>query len=191
RRHAMACRRPRVPDRCGVVTLRFHGERPDGRHTSCLGSGVGAGTAGHATGTMACHPTGDLAVRVLRRRCGGIQTEQRAACDSDATAVGHSWTVLQTTRSQYCLRINCDACSFRPAVRLLGLAALDSLRQSAVSVLRRLDRADASVVGRTPMIRFLPDTWRDAILRPLALASPDGGVYIEIIAPDFRFLFIL
>ena len=41
------------------------------------------------------------------------------------------------------------------------------------------------------MIRFEPDTWRDALLRPLAMASPDGGVYVEIIAPDFRFLFII
>lgn len=41
------------------------------------------------------------------------------------------------------------------------------------------------------MIRFIPDTWRDALLRPLALASPDAGVYVEIIAPDFRFAFIL
>jgi hypothetical protein len=41
------------------------------------------------------------------------------------------------------------------------------------------------------MIRFEPDTWRDALLRPLAMASPDGGVYVEIIAPDFRFLFIV
>jgi hypothetical protein len=41
------------------------------------------------------------------------------------------------------------------------------------------------------MIRFLPDTWRDALLRPIAMASPDGGVYVEIIAPDFRFLFVL
>ena len=41
------------------------------------------------------------------------------------------------------------------------------------------------------MIRFLPDTWRDALLRPLAMAAPDGGVYIEIMAPDFRFMFII
>lgn len=41
------------------------------------------------------------------------------------------------------------------------------------------------------MIRFLPDTWRDAVFRPLAMASPDGGVYVEIIAPDFRFVFAL
>ena len=37
------------------------------------------------------------------------------------------------------------------------------------------------------MIRFLPDTWRDALLRPIAMASPDAGVYIEISAPDIRF----
>ncbi len=37
----------------------------------------------------------------------------------------------------------------------------------------------------------MPDTWRDAILRPLAMASPDGGVYVELIAPDFRFAFAL
>ena len=41
------------------------------------------------------------------------------------------------------------------------------------------------------MIRFLPDTWRDAIWRPLSMASPDAGVYVEIMAPDFRFAFIL
>jgi hypothetical protein len=41
------------------------------------------------------------------------------------------------------------------------------------------------------VIRFEPDTWRDAILRPFAMASPDGGVYVEIIAPDFRFVFII
>jgi hypothetical protein len=41
------------------------------------------------------------------------------------------------------------------------------------------------------MIRFQPDTWREALLRPLAMASPEGSVYVEIIAPDFRFLFII
>ncbi len=41
------------------------------------------------------------------------------------------------------------------------------------------------------MIRFLPDTWLDAVLRPLAMAFPDGGVYVEILAPDFRFVFVL
>jgi hypothetical protein len=47
------------------------------------------------------------------------------------------------------------------------------------------------MAGVAAMIRFQPDTWRDAILRPIAMASPDGGVYVEIIAPDFRFLFII
>jgi hypothetical protein len=41
------------------------------------------------------------------------------------------------------------------------------------------------------VIRFEPDTWRDVIFRPLAMAWPDGGVYVEIIAPDFRFVFII
>lgn len=40
------------------------------------------------------------------------------------------------------------------------------------------------------MIRFLPDTWRDALLRPIAMAAPDAGVYVEIMAPDARFAFI-
>ena len=34
------------------------------------------------------------------------------------------------------------------------------------------------------MIRFLADTWRDAILRPVAMAAPNSSVYIEIAAPD-------
>lgn len=41
------------------------------------------------------------------------------------------------------------------------------------------------------MIRFMPDTWQDAVLRPLAMADPNGGIYIEIVAPDFRFVFAL
>ncbi|MBK6928755.1 MAG: hypothetical protein IPH15_14970 [Comamonadaceae bacterium] len=41
------------------------------------------------------------------------------------------------------------------------------------------------------MIRFLADTWRDAILRPMAMAAPNSSVYIEIAAPDFRFALAL
>lgn len=41
------------------------------------------------------------------------------------------------------------------------------------------------------MVRFQPDTWREALLRPIAMASPDASVYIEIMAPDFRFAFAL
>jgi hypothetical protein len=41
------------------------------------------------------------------------------------------------------------------------------------------------------MLRFMPDTWREALLRPLAMAAPDAGVYVEIMAPDFRFAFAL
>lgn len=41
------------------------------------------------------------------------------------------------------------------------------------------------------MIRFEPDTWVDAVMRPVAMAAPNGGVYTEIVAPDFRFVFVL
>lgn len=41
------------------------------------------------------------------------------------------------------------------------------------------------------MIRFMPDTWRDALLRPIAMAAPDAGVYVEISAPDLRFAVII
>jgi hypothetical protein len=41
------------------------------------------------------------------------------------------------------------------------------------------------------MIRFLPDSWLEAVVRPIAMALPTGSVYIETIAPDFRFVFAL
>lgn len=41
------------------------------------------------------------------------------------------------------------------------------------------------------MIRFMADTWQDAVLRPIAMAAPNGWVYTEIMAPDLRFLFAL
>src|SRR5262245_56703096 len=41
------------------------------------------------------------------------------------------------------------------------------------------------------MNRFLPDTWWEALLRPLAMAAPDGNTYVEIMAPDARFLFAI
>lgn len=37
------------------------------------------------------------------------------------------------------------------------------------------------------MIRFAPDNWLEAVLRPLAMALPQASVYTEIIAPDMRF----
>lgn len=40
-------------------------------------------------------------------------------------------------------------------------------------------------------MRFLPDTWVDALLRPVAMAAPDANVYVEIMAPDFRFVLVL
>jgi hypothetical protein len=35
--------------------------------------------------------------------------------------------------------------------------------------------------------RFTPDTWWEALLRPFAMAAPDGNVYVEIMAPDLRY----
>jgi hypothetical protein len=37
----------------------------------------------------------------------------------------------------------------------------------------------------------MADTWRDALLRPLAMAAPNSSVYIELMAPDFRFVLAL
>lgn len=39
------------------------------------------------------------------------------------------------------------------------------------------------------MNRFLPDTWWEILLRPFAMAAPDGNTYVEIMAPDWRFVF--
>lgn len=41
------------------------------------------------------------------------------------------------------------------------------------------------------MIRFMPDTWLEALVRPVAMAVPAGGIYAETIAPDFRFVFAI
>lgn len=41
------------------------------------------------------------------------------------------------------------------------------------------------------MIRLMADTWLDAVMRPVAMAAPNGWVYTEIMAPDFRFVFAL
>lgn len=41
------------------------------------------------------------------------------------------------------------------------------------------------------MIRFVPDTLRDWVMRPLAMAAPDAFVYVELHAPDFRFVLVL
>ena len=41
------------------------------------------------------------------------------------------------------------------------------------------------------MNRFLPDTWLDALMRPLAMGAPNAWVYVEIIAPDLRFIFLI
>lgn len=41
------------------------------------------------------------------------------------------------------------------------------------------------------MNRFEPDTWQAALLRPVAMAAPDSHVYVELMAPDFRWVFTL
>jgi hypothetical protein len=38
------------------------------------------------------------------------------------------------------------------------------------------------------MNRFIPDTWWDALWRPIGMAFPASHIYTEIIAPDIRFL---
>lgn len=42
------------------------------------------------------------------------------------------------------------------------------------------------------MIRFIPDSLWEALLRPFSMFFPNGGIYVEIMAPDGRFaLFVL
>lgn len=37
------------------------------------------------------------------------------------------------------------------------------------------------------MLRFMPDSWVEGLLRPLLLADSAAGIYVEIHAPDWRF----
>jgi len=41
------------------------------------------------------------------------------------------------------------------------------------------------------VLRFVPDSWQEALLRPLLLADPVAGLYAEIHAPDWRFSLLL
>ena len=41
------------------------------------------------------------------------------------------------------------------------------------------------------MNRFEPDTWLAALLRPVAMVVPDSHVYVEMMAPDFRWVVLL
>ena len=36
------------------------------------------------------------------------------------------------------------------------------------------------------MIRFQPDDWVDVVMRPFDMVSPQGNMYVEIVAPDIR-----
>ena len=46
-------------------------------------------------------------------------------------------------------------------------------------------------LGGLTIVRFQPDSLLEMVLRPLAMAAPDANVYVELIAPDFRFLFVV
>lgn len=41
------------------------------------------------------------------------------------------------------------------------------------------------------MLRFMPDSLIEGLLRPFTMADPVGGVYLEMIAPDWRFAIFL
>ncbi|WP_334190389.1 hypothetical protein [Noviherbaspirillum sp.] len=41
------------------------------------------------------------------------------------------------------------------------------------------------------MIRFKPDTWVDALMRPFDMVSPEANTYVEIAAPDLRFAVVI
>lgn len=36
------------------------------------------------------------------------------------------------------------------------------------------------------MIRFMPDSWWDVVMRPLDMISPEANIYVEVAAPDLR-----
>lgn len=38
------------------------------------------------------------------------------------------------------------------------------------------------------MLRFVPDSWQEVLLRPLLMADPVAGLYTEIQAPDWRYV---
>lgn len=40
-------------------------------------------------------------------------------------------------------------------------------------------------------MRFQPDTLLESLLRPVVMAAPDAGVYVEVMAPDLRFALAL
>lgn len=41
------------------------------------------------------------------------------------------------------------------------------------------------------MNRFIPESWLEALMRPLAMALPDAWIYVEVIAPDIRFALLM
>jgi hypothetical protein len=51
-------------------------------------------------------------------------------------------------------------------------------------------KSDAAEQSGSAMVRFVPVDLTDALLRPLWMLSPEKAVYIDIPAPDARFLFV-
>jgi len=49
---------------------------------------------------------------------------------------------------------------------------------------------DFPLNGEALHYRFIPDSWVDALARPLWMASPESGVYTEPPAPDARYLLV-
>jgi hypothetical protein len=41
------------------------------------------------------------------------------------------------------------------------------------------------------VIRFLPDSWTDVVMRPLDMISPEANIYVEVAAPDLRLAAVL
>lgn len=46
-------------------------------------------------------------------------------------------------------------------------------------------------MGGLTIVRFEPDSFLETLLRPLAMAAPHANVYVELMAPDFRFIFVI
>lgn len=45
--------------------------------------------------------------------------------------------------------------------------------------------------GGLTIMRFQPESLHEMVLRPLAMVAPNANVYVELMAPDFRFVFVL
>ena len=48
-------------------------------------------------------------------------------------------------------------------------------------------RFPSRALGATDVLRFLPDDWLEALLRPFLMLDSVAGIYFEQSAPDLRF----